>query len=342
MSGSVTVLGAGVGSLTAASLLSRSGWSVELREVPRSPPPAVVLNELTQALLGDLFGPDVLAGGYPLDERRVRWGHGAEEACVPTHSVALDGAVLLGRLRAQVAGDTSPINRADWLIHGTGRGGAGGWPRRTFGRRAVLQAEVRLARTDCRSSWIETVADGWVHLAPIGLDMGVVQAMVPRAPADAAQTLERMTAAAVGISREVGEWRGGVSVFAAAPSVAVPACGPGRISVAEAAISIDPLSGSGTAWAVRGGILAAAVLDAIASGLPEDECLGHYSDRLDVAVGEHVDHCLRVYSSAFSTPEWDRELDLMAEGRREHQRSRSPAALTYRLNRFRLERVRIV
>ncbi|MDQ4098529.1 MAG: hypothetical protein M3144_11770 [Actinomycetota bacterium] len=341
MTGYVSVRGAGIGSLTAASVLSSRGWHVEVRDVPRRPPPALVLNEITRALLGDVFGPDLLIGGHALGDRRVRWGPASTEVCVPTASVAIEGGVLLDRLRRRVTvGEgTEPAHPADWVIDGTGRSGAGPRQRRAFGRRSVIQAEVSLAeKTPSRSSWVETVDDGWVHVAPVAASRAVVQAMVPVAPADPASTLEGMAAATKNISRQIGGWRGNVSLFPAAPTLAVPLCGPGWLAVADAAVSIDPLSGSGTAWAVRGGILAAAVIDAVRSGQPEDECLRHYADRLHHALADHVARCLDLYRAAFSTLDWREELAIMASTMAALGGHRSAQPFTYRLNGFRLER----
>lgn len=339
MRGHVSVLGAGIGSLTAASLLARQGWDIVVGDAPRRPPPALVLNEIAQRLLDDVFGPGLLDDGHLIEDRRARWGPGSAEAVVATRSVAIDGAVLLARLRSRISADEHPRPAAGptWVIDGTGRESQAG-ARTAFGRRCVVQAQVSLFDRRCRTSWTETVADGWVHLAPLSSGRGVVQAMVPVAPADPASALMTMIAATDSIRRQVAGGPDGARVLPAAPGISSPVCAPGRISVADAAVSVDPISGFGTAWALRGGILAAAVIDAVSSGLPEDECLGHYSDRLREAVAAHVDHCLRLYGAAFSSPAWKEELALMASARLAEGPRRPPTRFGYRLNGFRLER----
>jgi len=344
---SVSVHGGGVGSLTIASLLSRQGWHVVLLDAPRRPPPALVLNQVAQDLLTDVFGPGPLEGGHVIEERRVRWGPGSPEAVVPAGSVAIEGQVLLDRLRSRVDADTTPgsDDSSSWVVDGTGRAGTGNAPtpaprpfRTVFGRRCVLQAEVSLSG-DSSSSRVETVEGGWVHLAPLSVDRAVVQAMVPAAPADPGAALRMMTSATAAIRHATGEWLGDVTVFPAAPGLSDVVCGPGWISVADAAVSVDPISGFGTAWALRGGILGAAVLAAVESGLPDKECLQHYSDRLRAAMIDHVDRCLELYAAAaFSTPAWKEELQLMASVRDAYRRP-AHARFGYQLNGFRLERL---
>lgn len=328
-----SVLGAGVGGLTTASLLSRQGWDVDIRDTMRRPPPALVVNELAEALLHDVFGPGILDGGHLLEERRVRWGPGAAQVVVPTRSVAIDGALLLARLRSRSGGGGR--GTPDWLVDGTGRDGN----RIAFGRRSVIQVGVTLTTGSRGSSWLESVEDGWLHLAPLGGRRAVLQVMVASPPCDPAGDVARMVAATADIKDQVEGLAGEPAVFPAEPSLSSQVCAPGRISVADAAITVDPLSGFGTGWALRGGILAAAVIDACASGLPEHECLHHYGGRLGQAMVEHVDRCLRLYGQAFSTIAWKEELSRMASARAAMAAMSPPASFAYRLNGFRLEPV---
>lgn len=305
-----------------------------------------MLNQVAQDLLADVFGPGTLEGGHVIEERRVRWGPGSREAVVPAGSVAIEGQVLLDRLRSRVDTDTAAgsDDSPTWVVDGTGRAGTGDGPapvphalRTVFGRRCVLQAEVSLVG-DAGSSRVETVEGGWVHLAPLSVDRAVVQAMVPAAPADPRASLRAMTSATAAIRHVTGESLGDVTVFPAAPGLSDVVCGPGWISVADAAVSVDPISGFGTAWALRGGILAGAVVEAVRVGLPEEECLGHYSNRLRAAAIDHVDRCLELYGAAFSTAAWKEELQRMASARDAHRRNHPAARFRYRLDGFRLER----
>ncbi|MGH2732468.1 MAG: hypothetical protein ACRDJG_05960, partial [Actinomycetota bacterium] len=65
---------------------------------------------------------------------------------------------------------------------------------------------------------------------------------------------------------------------------------------------------------VRSALLASAVLGAITSGLPSSGCLGHYERRLRDALVEHLGHCVRLYSAAFSSPVWRAEIGRMRRG----------------------------
>lgn len=335
--GLVAVAGTGVGSLTAAVLLARRGWDVAVPPAPPVPRPTLVLNEVALALLADVWGPEVTAGAHPITHRRVRWG-AEPEVVVAVNAVAIDGLTLVDRLLARVRPAEPGI--PDWVIQGlrgpnavTGTTESTAAGRRVeFGRRCVLQAEVPLDGTEAT---ITTVPDGWIHTAPVGGGRGIVQCMVPARPHDPDATMARMTA--------VGGW-GPVSVFPAAPALTEPPCAMGRISVADGAVRLDPLSGLGTAWALREGILAAAVVDAIDRGMAPGPCLDHYEARLREALYDHVGQCLRLYSAAFassassaSSPAWPTEIAGMAEALASERQRHPPASFGLRLNGLHLE-----
>jgi flavin-dependent dehydrogenase len=254
---------------------------------------------------------------------------------VPVTAAAIEGGVVVERLLDRLPATTHGGPPPDWVVDAT-------TPpdhdrRLVFGRRCVVQAEVPLQAKATSTAWIETVRDGWVHVAPVAPDRAVVQCMVPGRPSDPAATLGRMIAATAGMAGRIGPPEGTAVVFGAAPTLTVPCCAPAWIAVADGAVSLDPLSGLGTAWALRGGILAAAVIDGISSGLGEAECLGHYTARLREALHSHVEHCLRLYGAAFSTPAWNDELRLMAWALETQRHRHPPEAFGLRLNGLRLE-----
>lgn len=324
MRGHVAVTGGGVGVLTGAALLARGGCRVTVSEDRSTARPVLVLNEVTQALLDDLWGPDVTAGAHAVTQRRVRWG-GAPEAVVPVRAIVIDGGTLVARLRARVPDAGHDQEAPAWIIDGTRP-----IHRATFGRRCVLQAEVAAGGHEVA---ITTVAAGWLHVAPVSNSAGVVQAMVPSPPPDPDMALAAMLREAGFAHRPIGP----VAVFPAAPAITEPPCRPGWISVADGAVRVDPLSGSGTAWAMRGGILAAAVVEAVDSGLAVEAGLGHYEARLRQALCDHVEQCLSLYGAAFDTPAWREEIGFMTRALADQRRRHPPVDYNLRLNGLHLE-----
>ncbi len=84
---------------------------------------------------------------------------------------------------------------------------------------------------------------------------------------------------------------------------------PGLLLVGAGAIRYDPLSGTGTAQALRTAVLAAAVIDSAAAGTPADRLCAHYTARLHTAFRDHLTTCARLYPQAFATPAWQHELE---------------------------------
>jgi hypothetical protein len=246
-------------------------------------------------------------------------------------AAAVDGRLLVDRLRARLRSRAGAGAAPAGVIGGGGGVRAPNGGRRVrFGKRCVIQGDLPAGGDEAR---IVTVPGGWVHVAPVSAERGVIQGMVPAMPSDPAATLAAMTDAA-GLGDDPPA---AVTVFPAAPALTVPPCAPGWISVADGAVSLDPVSGLGTAWALRGGVLAAAVVEAIASGLDAGACLGHYEARLREALYDHVERCLAVYQAAFSSPAWRAELDAMAGALARERAHHPPAEFDLWLNGLRLE-----
>ncbi|MFD7731033.1 hypothetical protein ACFV6F_11705 [Kitasatospora phosalacinea] len=95
-----------------------------------------------------------------------------------------------------------------------------------------------------------------------------------------------------------------------APAVApTPQRPHGRLTVGAGAIRFDPPSGTGVAQALRTAILASAVVDADAAGIPAQPLCEHYTARLSAAFAEHLHRCAALYATAFPVLAWQDELD---------------------------------
>ncbi|MGW6917592.1 hypothetical protein ACWGB8_27740 [Kitasatospora sp. NPDC054939] len=162
---------------------------------------------------------------------------------------------------------------------------------------------------------MDTTELGWLQLTPLGSGDCLVQAMVPGPAAEPVALLSRLLAES-GLAAMLDRPPCSAVAIAAAPRLhACPAVAPtdripyGRLTVGAGAIRYDPLSGMGTAQALRTAILAAAVIDADAAGTPADALCAHYTRRLRAAYAEHLHTCAELYAGAFDTAAWQDELD---------------------------------
>ncbi|MFD8984229.1 hypothetical protein [Streptomyces sp. NPDC059564] len=199
-------------------------------------------------------------------------------------------------------------------------------PERASGRRRLLAGTAPLhPGADERTAVLGTAGTGWAHLTPLGHGAALVQAMVPGPAGDPVALLARL-AAETGLGALLRHPPRSAAAIPAAPLLhpapATPPAGdaPGRLLVGAGAIRYDPLSGTGTAQALRTAILAAAVIDAAARGTAAPRALcAHYTARLRAAYAEHQRSCVRLYGSAFTGLAWSDELDaaraLAAPGR---------------------------
>ncbi|MFE5936695.1 hypothetical protein ACFQ69_15020 [Streptomyces sp. NPDC056470] len=338
----VEIGGAGLAELTCARLLAGRGHRVRL------PPPGpgtagsgaagarpLLLAGPALELLDSLWGPGLLDGTWEVTHRQVRWGDGPPARFAQAGRV-VDGAEVAVRMRERLAEhsrDEGPANppegppgwvltaRADRLpSRSTNRAASLGEPflvsERAAGRRRLLAGTAPLRPgADERTAILGTAEAGWAQLTPLGRGAALVQAMVPGPAGDPVALLARL-AAETGLGALLRHPpRSAAAVPAApllhpAPATAPAGDAPGRLLVGAGAIRYDPLSGTGTAQALRTGILAAAIIDAAVRGTAAPRALcAHYAARLRAAYVEHQRSCARLYGSAFAGPAWSDELD---------------------------------
>jgi len=275
--------------------------------VPAPDGPVLLLGAGTLELLGHVFDglEDIFTGAHTLRWRHVRWGPEAESVTMPAPAIVMRESELVEALwsaRARgvaTAGCGRWCTRRPWVLSARGRDASAARARLSFGRRRMISAEFEtFEHIDETSAWIETTPGGWIFMAPMGQRRACVQAMVADEPVDALDRLLAMVAATRDVRRHVAAPLAGASVFAAAPSLAEPPCEPGLIAVGDEAMSLDPICGDGVGHAVRGALLAAATVGAIARGLGTRRCLEHYRTRLETVVARHVRACQRYYAAA--------------------------------------------
>jgi 2-polyprenyl-6-methoxyphenol hydroxylase-like FAD-dependent oxidoreductase len=342
------VSGCGIAGLTCARLLAAHGWRVDCALGPPSTPgPVVVISRPTADLLLQLWHADegLFLGAHRLRGRTIHW----EDAAAPAHSVAPALAMPVDILRARlfervqttglglVAPQDIDFARYDWTVQAGGREAD---PREAiaFGRRRGIMASVKLApraRTD--RTVMESVPGGWLFLIPQGLGRGALQAILAGGPGEPRKDLRRLLAQSQSMSSLVEDVVSDPATFAAMPRLAAAPCTSRSIAVGDAALTLDPMSGSGIGSGLRSAILAAAVLDAAGRDARPQACFDHYTRRLRDTMRSHVRTCVDFYERAEHAADWRGEIDAMVDalGRLPD----GPVVPPFMLNHGHLERV---
>lgn len=332
----VLIIGNGIAGLSCAYLLASRGWEIEIWGKEQLFAPTLILNQITCNLLQDIWqlNPRFWHNLHLLQERRVCWQKNEEIAIVAESSLVINGKLFSDHLqehltdkyhdRVQFQKLPVSIDNLDdlrseysWIIDAGGRKSTiaqqlGAGNRNIFGNRCILAQGVELtnfAQEDIY--WMETTSEGWLFLAPVGNNKAILQVMVPlisEKPFDLLSILVQQTKY---IQNHIAEFSGTIAVFPAFPQILQPLSGNKYIAVGDAAFSVDPISGDGTGYAVRGAILATSIIDAIASGLSSNDCLEHYTLRLEKAFDAHLQQCLQYYMNGFTSSHWQEEIKRM-------------------------------
>ncbi len=330
------VLGSGVAALCSAHLLAHHGWKVEVHEGADSDGPRLVLNPTTVQLVHELFGENIARWpeAHGLRGRCMRWNADAGPQYAGEPATVVSSQTLRRRLRERVLGATDRVSfvraeagaeRAEplagdrWVVSARGRNAAGSGCRQWF-RRHVLVADVACDAA-AADAFMEATPQGWVFLFPHAAGMATLQAMVASAAADPDAQLAAMLAETTLIAPRLAEPPRPAKTVPAAPRLGDDLCRRGWIAVGDEAVSLDPLCGDGTGYALREAILAAGVVRWVEDGLPAAAALGHYRLRLQRTVAAHLRACLGFYREARFSGAWAPELEAMETGRRELERS---------------------
>ena len=314
----VHVGGRGIAAAAAIRALAARGIAVtadapDPMHHPRAP--LVLLGEPAQALLGDVFAghaplDDLMAGAHRIERRIVRWGDRE------TNTFAHSGTVLAGdRLGVALWPDVAVVPvRQPQRFELTAHGGDG-FARRQFGERQAASAPVVLRPdADDRAAYVEALDSGWIFLVPTGNGQGWLLT-VGADPADAVA----VSSLAATVVAEIGPV---AARFETAPRLADPPLGRHGLALGSAALAFDPICGDGTATAVRGALLAAAVAAAMAGAdLPDldpavdrADLTGHYRLMLIAAMRRHLAGAYPFYAAGGDGPWWRQQSDAMAAG----------------------------
>lgn len=309
---SALLRGQGVAVATAAHLLDRAGFAFAREPGLRRPVPVIMLSDPALALLRDVFGNGALFADRPRIKRRVvKWGS-AEAVEMPHGAVVVSEDSLADVLdmfprgnvakRSSAKPDRAQLNiqqsndfNAKITLQAMPPFSCGETLR--FGERLSTTARVTLkADAPARTCWIEAVDAGWLFLIPDGFGQAWLLAVGGNP-----QTLAQ-DAPLIGPLIDMLEPAGGQ--FDTSPRMLAQLAGDGWLACGTAAIAFDPICGDGTAQAAREGILAAAVIGALARG--EDPALlaTHYHSLLLASLRRHLQLSLPFYANGGAGRWW--------------------------------------
>jgi hypothetical protein len=335
MPGEIVVRGDGIAAQCCSRLLVRAGFRV-IREGPARPKvPALLLGEGAQKLLQDVFDrSDLFEGLTPVSRRIVAWGPESKPTALPHSAVVVSEQELLDRIRPSEAPDSSVDPAATgWTIFAAPPLGSD-VKELHFGSRFASVASVKLkANSPTGACWIESLADGWLFLLPVGEDAWLLSVGSP---------VESLFARSRWMADQVQEMLPMKGGFASNPRIADSLCAPGWLACGTAALGFDPLCGDGAGHAVREAILACAAARAVIAGADVDSVLAHYRSRLVAGFYRHLKLCEEFYRSGGRGVWWEEQLAATLRGVEWCQSVRFDAPKSrYRLNGFSLEAIEL-
>jgi hypothetical protein len=311
----VRVHGYSLAGLTVARLLVDRGFDVRMDAPGQRRRRILAVPIETLSFAAELFRLDLsaLLIGPLVRERIVDWSEGGR-AAVPHVAVVCDAHDLAGTLAGPlwdcgVVRDVAEAVDADWTIDASGRpattDAAGGTRVGYFARIANVAAEA--------STSITATADGWIFTAPHPVE-GVAALLVAPSMARADASPEGIAA---WLARTGRQWVPESIVDITRPAPIAPHIGQplhvdNLLRVGEAALTLDPLRGDGTGFALRGAVLAQAVVAASLNGGDRSACLAHYGKRIRGVFLAHVRNCSEHYRAARHRSIWASDIAVMA------------------------------
>ncbi len=301
----VRISGRGIAAASAARCLTARGISVSVDGAGRRRSPVVMLGEQAQGLLTDVFaGHDVLAQGHRVARRVVLWGADAPQA--------FDHAALVitgDALAAALPWPAAPVAADDPFLLSTNAPPAARMLH--FGAREASAVPVDLAPgADRAAALVEALGEGWLFLIPTGGDTGWLLSV--GTPPDQGLRESRLVAPAVGAIGQVA------ARFETSPRILEHPAASDRLTLGNAALALDPICGDGTATAVRGGILAAAVAAGITGhdgpGADAQALSAHYRAMLIAAMRRHLAVSWPFYARGGHSAWWQEEAAALADG----------------------------
>ena len=163
----VLIRGEGIAGSCCARLLDQAGLQVCVAKVNRPKLPAIMMGEITQKLLMDVFETqDLSPTGPQLQTPTVLWVRTPWLMTLPHSAVVVSEQVLLTRVQQQLERIGSAEAAPDWTVFAS----TALQPSSVechFGSRMAAASAVQLRLdSDIEACWIESVENGWLFLLP--------------------------------------------------------------------------------------------------------------------------------------------------------------------------------
>jgi hypothetical protein len=304
----VLIRGEGIAATCCVKLLENAGVPVSVKRVDRPKLPAIMLGEVTQKLLSDVFHRSDIFDGLPRIRRRVvAWGRASKPAMLPHSAVVVSEQELWYRIGQQIPQiSNDELEDADWTIFASAPLGPSCLEYHFGSRMAAASLAELKPGHDGEACWIESLETGWLFLLPTGTGTGWLLSV-----GSSAESLISMSSL---IKNQIAGLLPSRGTFASHPRAAFPLSGSRWLACGSAAIGFDPLCGDGTGNAIREAILASAIIRAVGSGAGAESLVAHYQTRLLAGLLRHVGLCLDFYKSGQSGPWWAEQLADLERG----------------------------
>ena len=267
--------------------------------------PAILLSASALALLRDVFGNgSLLQDAYQITRRVVAWNRGAPPVTLQHSAVVVSEDLLLRSVLPELG--LGSQQQQDYTVYS-----ASPLPEGVtvhgFGTRRAASCSVTLRQTTLEGTcWMESLAGGWLFLVQDGPGSGWLLC--------AGGSMDELMPQSQLVAEQIDERSPTVATFAAYPRIASPLAAPGWLACGTAAMAFDPICGDGTAYAVREGILASAVVAALSQGGDAEALIRHYQARSIAGFRRHLELCRDFYRSGYGGAWWEQELASLEQG----------------------------
>ena len=310
----VLVRGGGLAGLAAAKLLHDRGAEVCLAAPAQEAGRILAVSVETLELIADLFDMDIasLQIGPMVGAREVDWSSGGTGR-VAQAALVCDARDLTCVLARKLENDRVMAGRfddgqADWIVEASGRHAGGG----IFGGERVGYF-ARIADWPVQDATTITTTDqGWIFTAPHpkgGLSVLMIAPSMQHVAATPDGCANWLARAGLTVRPETISEIGRVQPIA--PFLATSLTRGCKIKAGDAALALDPLRGDGTGFALRGGLLAQAVIGAIGAAADRACYIAHYEARMRSAFVSHLNGCRAFYRAARHAEIWARDIAVM-------------------------------
>lgn len=317
----ILVEGTGISALTAARLLDAAGADVVVAGVIQDNDRLVAIPLSSLQMTAELWDVRVeeLLTGHISKTRQVSWesddGMRIADSAMITNLAQFTHRLrqILEKSRVIFADDAHACDAPDWALLANRP-----IPNdAAAGTRVVLRAQIAPMPDLTEGPLVAAVQDGWVFAAQSHQVAAEIFLFTPA---------EHLTEVPRTYIRRAAEevFSSPVTVYAnfppatAAPALAQCAGWDRTLLLGETALRLDPLRGDGIGYAVRGALLAqAVVMDALRSDVPH-LYVEHYDRRLRQVFRDHVGNCCRHYLACWNAALWKDEIARMTSALDSH------------------------